>query len=212
METVIHHIDTIIYTKFDILTDFGGSFTLNIPLFCQQCGQCCREISFPDPNSLDDVIKSLNMDIQLLGKQNGEQKYYSKTLTEICQIKPCIFLQDDLCLIYSLRPLLCREWYPRVKSKCPAYLLHNKISQTLLNNRKYRVGTREMVLIGDMNLNLSYPSVRKLEEIDEHTLIHYYSPPEDEIRPIWELFLTFNPTNHERLIFKTINPVMRLLD
>lgn len=211
----IYHIDTMIFTSFDVLTRFGGSFTLNIPYFCQQCGQCCKEISFPDPKSFKHVIKFFKIDIQLLSKQfikNANRKERSEEITELCQVKPCVFLQEDLCRIYSMRPLICREWYPRVKSKCPAYLLHNKMSHSLLYNRKYRIGTREMIFIGKTNPNLNYPSVIKLGEISENTLIHYYSPPEDELIRLWKTFLTFNPTNHERLIFKTINPVMKLLD
>lgn len=215
VEMVTHQVDTIIFTSFEILTQFSGSFTLNIPFFCQQCGQCCKEVSFPDPKSFDSLIKVLKINIQLLVKQfisNDEKKDHTDIITELCQIKPCVFLKENLCLIYSRRPLLCREWYPRVKSKCPAYLLHNEMSQALLYNREYRVGIREMIFIGKKDLNSSYPTVTKLKEIDEHTFTHYYFPPEDEILQIWEIFLSFNPTKHERLIFQTINPAMRFLD
>jgi Fe-S-cluster containining protein len=212
---VIHQIDTIIFTSFEVLTQFGGSFTLNIPFFCQQCGQCCKEISFPDPKRFESLIEFFEIDIQLLENHftiNLEKRDYSEIITELCQTKPCVFLQEDLCLVYSRRPQLCREWYPRIESKCPAYHLHNKMSQTLLHNRKYRIGTREMIFIGKTRPNPSYPSVYKLGDINEHTLIHYYSPPEDEIILIWETFLSFNPINQEQLIFKTINPVLKLLN
>ncbi|MFW9902962.1 MAG: YkgJ family cysteine cluster protein [Candidatus Thorarchaeota archaeon] len=212
---VTHQIDIITFTSFEILTQFGGSFTLNIPFLCQKCGQCCKEISFPDPKSFNSLIEFFKIDIQLLGKQfinNHEKKDYSKLITELCQVKPCVFLQEDLCRIYSRRPQLCREWYPRIRSKCPAYHLHNEMSHVLLYNRKYRIGIREMIFIGNENPNSSYPSVNKLKEIDEHTLIHYYFPPEDEIPQMWEIFLSFNPTKHERLIFQTINPAMRFVN
>ena len=215
METVIHHIDTIIFTRFDVLTQFGGSFTLNVPFLCQNCGQCCKETSFPDPKSLSNVIKSSKIDILQLSKQfikNGKRRDHSELLSRLCQIKPCIFLQEDLCRIYSLRPLFCKEWFPRVKSNCPAYLLHNKMSLALLHKRKYRIGTREMIFIGRKNPNPPYPLVRNLREIDENTLLHYYSPPENELIPIWETFLSFKPLDHESLIFKTINPVLKLMD
>jgi len=215
VETSVHHVDTIIFTRFDVLTQFGGSFTLNVPFLCQQCGQCCREISFPDPKSLQNVINSLKIDILQLSKEfikNGKRRDHCKLLSELCQIKPCIFLQENVCRIYTLRPLICREWYPRVKSNCPAYLLHNKMSLALFHKRKYRIGTREMIFIGNKNLNRAYPVVSELREIDETTLLHYYSPPENELIPIWETFLSFNPSNHEKLIFKTINPVLKLMD
>ncbi|MFX1508159.1 MAG: YkgJ family cysteine cluster protein [Promethearchaeota archaeon] len=215
MEIGPHQIDTLIFTSFEVLTQFGGSFTLNIPFFCQQCGQCCKEISFPDPKSFESLIEFFRIDIQLLGNQftnNYEKKDYSDIVTELCQTKPCVFLQEDLCLIYSKRPLLCREWYPRVKSKCPAYRLHNEMSQTLLYNREYRIGIREMIFIGKKDPNASYPVVTQLKEIDQHTLTHYYFPPEEEIPQIWEAFLSFNPAKHEKLIFQTINPAMRFLD
>lgn len=205
----------ITFTRFDILTHFGGSFTLNIPFFCQHCGQCCKEISFPDPKRFDYLIESFKIDIKQLGKQfirDEKRRDYSEMVSELCEIKPCIFLQENICQIYPLRPLICREWYPRVKSKCPAYRLHNKMGQALLHNRNYRVGTREMIFIGKTTPNSSYPLVTKLGEINENTMIHYYSPPEDEILPIWKTFLAFDPTNHEKLIFKTINPVIKLLE
>ncbi|MFX0207465.1 MAG: YkgJ family cysteine cluster protein [Candidatus Hodarchaeota archaeon] len=210
-----HQIDTITFTRFEVLTQFGGSFTLNVPFLCQQCGQCCKDISFPDPKSFESLIEFFNIDIQLLCKQfmnNHEKKDYLEMITHLCQTKPCILLQDNLCLIYSKRPLLCRKWYPRVKSKCPAYHLHNEMSQALLYNREYRIGIREMIFIGKKDPNSSYPAVTKLKEIDEHTFTHYYFPPKDEIPQIWDTFLSFNPTKHERLIFQTINPAMRFLD
>lgn len=215
MEMGPHQIDTITFTSFEVLTQFGGSFTLNIPFFCQQCGQCCKEISFPDPKIFESLIEFSKINIQLLAKQfikNHEEKEYSEIISELCQIKPCVFLKDDLCLIYSRRPQLCRKWYPRVESECPAYHLHNKMGQALLRDRKYRIGIREMIFIGEMNPNPSYPSVIRLEEINEQTLTHYYSPSEDELIPIWETFLSFNPRSHERLIFKTINPSLKLID
>jgi Fe-S-cluster containining protein len=215
MEMITHQIDTIIFTSFEVLTQFGGTFTLNIPFFCQECGQCCKEISFPDPKDFDSLIELFNIDIQLLVNQfvkDSKRKNHSEIITELCQIKPCVFLKENLCLIYSRRPLLCREWYPWVESECPAYHLHNKMGQALLRDRKYRIGIREMIFIGEMNPNPSYPSVIKLEEINEQTLTHYYSPPEDELIPIWETFLSFNPRSHERLIFKTINPSLKLID
>lgn len=211
---LIQLIDTLVFTRFDVFTQFGGSFTVNIPYICQQCGQCCKEVSFPDPKSFANIIKSFKIDLQLLSKQflkNSKCEDHSEIMRKLCQIKPCIFLQEDMCSIYSQRPLICREWFPRVRSKCPAYFYHNHMCQAILQNRKYRVGIREIIFIGNQNPNPSYPSVPKLGDIEEHTFFHYYSPPEDEIVSIWETFLTFNPKYHERLIFKTINPVMKLL-
>jgi Fe-S-cluster containining protein len=206
--------DTIVFTSFNVITGWGGWFTINVPYFCQQCGQCCKDLSYPDPESFNNVTEAIKINIQQLIRRftkNGQKRDDTDIVAERCQKKPCIFLQDDLCLIYSMRPLLCREWYPRVKSKCPAYHLHNEMSQTLVQNRRYHIGVREVIFIGKKNPNPIYPHVEELKKIDKKTLLQYYAPTEEEAKYMWTIFLTFNPRKQEKEIFEAINPVIKKL-
>lgn len=203
--------DIIVFTRFNVVTGWGGWFTINIPYFCQQCGQCCNDLSYPEPESFTDVTKALKMDIQQYFShlENHQVVEQADSITELCQKKPCIFLRDNLCLIYPMRPLLCREWYPRVKSKCPAYQLHDEMSQSLIQNRGYSIGVREVIFIGENNPNPIYPHVEELKSIDKKILLEYYTPTEEEGKRMWTIFLTFRPTKTEREIFKRINPIFK---
>ncbi len=81
------------------------------------------------------------------------------------------------------------------------------MSQSLIQNRGYSIGVREVIFIGEKNPNPIYPHVKDLKVIDKNTLLQYYKPTEEEGKNLWTIFLTFNPTKRQKEIFKAINPI-----
>ena len=195
-------LDSIVFTTFEVFSLSNQSFSLNIPYYCQQCGLCCTETSFPGSKK---EIKTLL----------SEFKAFNFDLSVDCEIEhafqkqPCVFLDNKTCRIYSQRPILCREWYPRVKSKCLAFELHQKIGKRILKNRNYRIGTREVIFIGKYNPNPVYPLIEKLDFIDENVFTNYHFPSIDVALQILELLHEFQLTDIELDIFKAINPIYK---
>ncbi len=191
--------DIIVYTKFIIIADIANPYTLNIPFFCQRCGQCCRDIAFPEPKQFMKLAQKFSDQIQVF--------LDDPDLADRGLKKPCFFLQvNNLCSIYQERTKLCREWFPRSGKKCPAYLQHIKICRYFLKNQAYQVGVRELIYIGEKSYDPNYPLVKNLEEINRE-LIDYIYPSESIARRIWRQILQLRLKEEEKLIFRAINPI-----
>ena len=88
---------------------------------CKMCGNCCRLR----------IISLTDEDIKRLS-EHGHTDFYVKKGNEywMKRVKGrCIFLKDDLCSIYEIRPEICRNFpffkmygitYCRRLSYCPA--------------------------------------------------------------------------------------------
>ncbi len=201
-------IDVIIYSRFEVLTEDGGMYTLNLPIYCQQCGQCCRDVSFPEPELFDSTLK-LTLDLKLITLDYLKQ-FNNKSNCSLASIKPCMFLNENRCKIHPVRPLYCREWFPRVTSPCLAFKLHNRMGLLLLRDKNYHVGIREIIHITNHKLNSVYPQVKDSKNIKKETLHNYYSPSLEEARKIWNKFTSFNLSQTEQKIFLIINPGINL--
>ncbi|MFW9853753.1 MAG: YkgJ family cysteine cluster protein [Candidatus Thorarchaeota archaeon] len=199
--------ETIVFTKFNILTDFGGYFTLNIPIFCQKCGKCCKETSFPDPDNLEhylQICRSQVTSVKCTNMAISNIDYLSKM-----QIPPCVFLKDNSCLIYNDRPDYCKEWFPRRSNRCKALDLHTKMCVKILKGRRYQVGIREVICVGEGGLSTIYPHVLSLDHISKEVLPGYQSGSYEELARLWKIFLTFETTDSEEQIFLALNPSIK---
>ncbi|MFW9780495.1 MAG: YkgJ family cysteine cluster protein [Candidatus Heimdallarchaeota archaeon] len=199
--------ETLIFTKFNILTDFGGYFTLNIPIFCQKCGKCCTKTSFPDPSNLEHYLyihPSMPTSEKCMDARISNQGYLS-----IIHTKPCVFLKNNSCLIYKYRPEYCKEWFPRRSNECGALNLHTRMCVELLKGRLYQVGIRQIIYIGEGSVSATYPHVLSLDHIDKEILTGYQSGSFEELTRLWKTFLTFGTTDPKRQIFLALNPSIK---
>ncbi len=194
------------YTHFQIITDPSNPYTLNIPLFCQKCGQCCDDIAFPDPLRFENLINILST--QEKSEPGVLNLIINPEKQQRMKEKPCYFLlPNKTCAIYKNRPKLCREWYPRGGSACPAYDHHVKLCQLLLANHIYQIGVREIIYIGDVLDNPIYPSVANLAQIDSKILLDYIPPSGNVARELWKELKDLNLSEREKQLIQIINPL-----
>ena len=122
--------------------------------------------------------------------------------------KPCYFLlPNKRCAVYKIRPKLCREWYPRGGSACPAYDQHMKLCQLLLADHIYQIGVREIIYVGDVLNSPIYPSVTNLAQINREILLNYISPSGNVARELWKEFKDLNLSESEKRLLYLINPL-----
>jgi Fe-S-cluster containining protein len=220
----IFDLDTIVYLRFEILTEFGGSYTINVPYFCYQCGKCCRETVFPDIGALPTIADYFGLSIrelviQILG--NKEITTLPDSIQQISSIKPCVFLKENKCTIYPVRPSICQRWYPRTlyssgfstkrTPACPAYSRLTEMCKTFLNDHSYRIGVYEILHVGTSRPESPFPFVKRLEEVQKETLVNYFPPNEENAKRLLEIFLDFNPKKNEKKIFLALNPALRFI-
>ena len=203
--------DIIVYTKFTIITDIINQSPLNIPIFCQRCGQCCSDVAFPEPHKFKKLLT--NRISHILPSTKYNLLLSDPDLIQRVREKPCVFLQDDnRCSIYLERPKLCREWYPRGGSECPAIRQHNEVCQAFLADYDYQIGVREIVYIGKSLINPSYPLVSNLDAITQETLFNYTFPPEEVVKGIQKRLYNLQLTKDQLRIFHAINPLLKRME
>ena len=208
-------IDIIVYIRFDILRELNDKYTVNIPYICQRCGNCCKNNAFPDPQALPKVIKFLELsekrfvDEYLNKSKIGED---SNPIDMLYEKEPCVFYNENHCSIYPVRPIMCREWFPKsysnqikkgVKSvvNCLAHEKHMKLTTKILKSKNYSIGVWESFYIGSKYSNKNYPAVATIDDIPKRILTNYFSPTESELIELWRLFSSLHPSNQEKKIF-----------
>lgn len=97
----------------------------SIPDFkCTHCHQCCGPIVWFEPEEI--LIK------RFLRKNKIERIIWSLNEFEKNKMK-CPYLIDDRCIIYTVRPLVCRLQGNISELKCNLSKTNKKISNTSLN-------------------------------------------------------------------------------
>ncbi|MFC2125684.1 YkgJ family cysteine cluster protein, partial [Bacteroidota bacterium] len=79
---------------------------------CTKCANCCIELdtSF-QMNEIDRLTNHLNIDKEEFIKQSTKPDEFGEKDRLTLKSKPCQFLQDKKCTVYTLRPAEC-ESYP----------------------------------------------------------------------------------------------------
>jgi len=202
-------LDTVVYSRFEILDDTFGCYTVNVPYSCQKCGNCCLDNTFPgDKQDLQYIAGFLN---------TTSDKLITRYTSNMFHDYPCVFYEKNQCTVYPVRPAICRAWYYRATEdedellKCPAFSRQNAISKRMIEGRSYRPGIREILYIGKNQAGSTTPNVGSFDEIQEKSSENYYSPDEDQARRIWMIFNSFKPGQEEKKLFFALNPVLSKL-
>ncbi|MDD4325348.1 MAG: YkgJ family cysteine cluster protein [Candidatus Bathyarchaeota archaeon] len=91
-------------------------YPLNVCFDCNGCGLCCGDTEHKTRHILllDSEAKNIsahtNLSIEKFTQENHSKEPYVYEMKKSDEGK-CIFLKDNLCLIYQDRPLICR-FYP----------------------------------------------------------------------------------------------------
>lgn len=86
---------------------------------CQQCGKCCHQLS-PTLTEADvnreprlwDYAVPIERVVNPATKQYMAEKKHPFALRKRHRGGPCVFLANNLCVIHSTRPQICRD-YPQ---------------------------------------------------------------------------------------------------
>ncbi len=94
--------------------EFKGkiSWSINLPFLCTKCGNCCKLEDFLNAGILNvkpDEYAEIQEKVKLLYDELGEmwkkdEVKYDKYLS----VTPCLFLVNNSCSIYEIRPDGCR--------------------------------------------------------------------------------------------------------
>jgi uncharacterized protein len=85
--------------------------------FCTRCGLCCGDTNERKrhilllKNEADEIGKAVSQPVLAFAKRIRGKAPYVYEIRKIDEIGACVFLQDNKCLIYPFRPLVCR-FYP----------------------------------------------------------------------------------------------------
>lgn len=101
--------------------------------------------------SIHDLEKKIHAYHLLVDGKNLKQRVFVKDQT------PCIFLKNDNCRIYPVRPFICRAWNSLDKPACKAAFLSGDSNAEINNSpaRNYLFGTaRDIFMDMDKTLDL----------------------------------------------------------
>jgi len=81
---------------------------------CKKCGNCCcgpREgYVWLTPKDIESIADMLKISVEQFLQKYCRSVGNSISLIERHDNKNCIFLRDNCCLIYDVRPAQCRKW------------------------------------------------------------------------------------------------------
>lgn len=137
------HLDRKQNEKFREFTKFGGfgkkAFKkivreIEQKIDCTKCGNCCKVLS---PALHNPDIKQLSAYLNLK-EEDFVEKYLEKDQEGdfVFKQKPCVFLQDNKCQVYEIRPEECKQ-YPHlnknVSDRTLQFLSNAKICPIVFN-------------------------------------------------------------------------------
>ncbi len=99
---------------------------------CTLCANCCKKLI---PGFNDEDINRISTHLQITRKE-FLKKYLKKNSEKEYEMKqaPCLFLKDNKCSIYEIRPEVCRK-YPRINKKVNSYdLASNAVICPIVGN------------------------------------------------------------------------------
>jgi Fe-S-cluster containining protein len=85
--------------------------------FCTKCGLCCGDTNEKRRHILllkkeaDEIAEAVSQPISAFAKRIKGKAPYAYEIRKTNEIGACVFLQNNKCLIYPFRPLVCR-FYP----------------------------------------------------------------------------------------------------
>ncbi|HIP34804.1 MAG TPA: YkgJ family cysteine cluster protein [Methanothermococcus okinawensis] len=81
--------------------------TKNIAWICRKCGRCCYDPPTVTKKDIGNICGYLKIAFKEFVKRYVD--HFNGTVGELRRIKKkCIFLKDNKCSIYPVRPLICR--------------------------------------------------------------------------------------------------------
>ena len=106
--------------KYQQMEDFKQLEVETVNLPCKKCnGDCCG----PDVHfSKDDIVELKKIvslkKFKVLPTENSSSETYTISSKGIKNTK-CVFLKNNKCSIYSLRPKICRDYGVKYYIQCP---------------------------------------------------------------------------------------------
>lgn len=85
--------------------------------FCTRCGLCCGDTNERKrhilllKNEADEIAVAVSQPVLAFAKRIRGKAPYVYEIRKTDEIGACVFLQNNKCLIYPFRPLVCR-FYP----------------------------------------------------------------------------------------------------
>ena len=122
IKTEIQHLTS---GKTHIPITFLAQAITNMSSLCEKCGNCCRvsDLIILDNEDVDNIMLRFSKYKNYIKQING--KFY------IAKTKPCMFLKNNRCSIYSIKPHIC-SIYPFVNDSygvpLPVFYNHCKVA------------------------------------------------------------------------------------
>jgi Fe-S-cluster containining protein len=92
-------------------------YPTTVRFYCTKCGICCgdtkektRHILLLSPEA-EQIAKATSQPILNFAEKTENKAPYVYEMKKTAEDRKCVFLEDNRCTIYPLRPLICR-FYP----------------------------------------------------------------------------------------------------
>lgn len=104
--------------KLKVIDDSKPWYAEGLPFKCTECGKCCTGAPgyiWVSEQEIKNIANHLNLTIKEFSKRYLRLAKGRLSLNELPKTYDCIFLKDNKCQIYSVRPTQCRTfpWWPQ---------------------------------------------------------------------------------------------------
>lgn len=106
-------------SKLTVINDDQPWYSAGLNFECTGCGQCCTGAPgyiWVNDKEIEEIAEHLSLTVQEFADRFLRRIKGRFSLLEMPKTYDCVFLKDNKCSIYSLRPTQCRTypWWPKL--------------------------------------------------------------------------------------------------
>jgi Fe-S-cluster containining protein len=193
----------------------------NIPFECTKCGECCRwdGYVFLTDSDIDTISKHFKKSREDWIEDNTKKVNNKLVLKDKDGSKGCIYLKDNECTIFDIKPKQCSEYPKSYDKRCPGFkkngssIMKSKYIEAIekINEKFSNLQQYEKTITDNLfnDLQNTYDASKVASMAVEEGIDYYFNPERIKISSLEDLF-GFNRVDAGMLIHKSSKDLWKI--
>jgi len=193
----------------------------NIPFECIKCGKCCRwnGYVFLTDSDIDYISKHFKKNKEDWVEENTKKVNNKIVLKNKKDSKDCIYLKDNECIIFDIKPEQCNEYPKSYDKRCPGFkkngssIMKSRYAEAIekINEKFSNLQQYEKIVTDNLfhELQKNSNSLKVAAAAVDEGIDYYFNPERIKISSLEDLF-GFNRVDAGMLIHKSSRDLWKI--